>query len=286
MKKQILSSVLILSVSLIAYGQKEKGKTDETVFSIKEIDRSVARITDAVYAGRYEVSNRLYSLFENDLKKNKKEELLKISKPDTLNWKDKLYYNEPFVELYYRHPAYRDYPVVNVSYEAANLFCQWLTDKYNADPKRHFKKVLFRLPTEKEWENAARGGDTISNYPWGARLIQKGNHKCNYRPYGDEFIKFDTLSKKLYIDTICNSGISVLLMDGADITVPVQAYWPNKSGLYNVCGNVAEMVNEKGISCGGGWRNTGGDVTVKSRRHYNKSAVDIGFRYFMEIKEK
>jgi len=51
--------------------------------------------------------------------------------PDTLVWRDKLAYNEPYVEYYLRHPAYRDYPVVGVSWVQANDFCAWRTDRVN-----------------------------------------------------------------------------------------------------------------------------------------------------------
>ncbi|MCC7232367.1 MAG: SUMF1/EgtB/PvdO family nonheme iron enzyme [Bacteroidia bacterium] len=51
--------------------------------------------------------------------------------PDTLVWRDKLAYNEPFVELYLRHPAYQQYPVVGVNWLQANDFCKWRTDRVN-----------------------------------------------------------------------------------------------------------------------------------------------------------
>ena len=51
--------------------------------------------------------------------------------PDTLVWREKLSYNEPYVEYYLRHPAYRDYPVVGVSWLQANEFCAWRTDRVN-----------------------------------------------------------------------------------------------------------------------------------------------------------
>ena len=53
------------------------------------------------------------------------------SLPDTLVWRDKLGYNEPFVTNYLRHPAYVNYPVVGVSWEQANDFCTWRTDRVN-----------------------------------------------------------------------------------------------------------------------------------------------------------
>lgn len=51
--------------------------------------------------------------------------------PDTLVWRDKLAYNEPLVEYYFRHPAYRNYPVVGVSWVQANDYCAWRTDRVN-----------------------------------------------------------------------------------------------------------------------------------------------------------
>lgn len=51
--------------------------------------------------------------------------------PDTLVWRDKLAYNEPYVDYYFRHPAYRDYPVVGVTWIQATDFCAWRTDRVN-----------------------------------------------------------------------------------------------------------------------------------------------------------
>jgi sulfatase modifying factor 1 len=51
--------------------------------------------------------------------------------PDTLVWRSPLAYNEPYVEYYLRHPAYRDYPVVGVSWKQANDYCAWRTDRVN-----------------------------------------------------------------------------------------------------------------------------------------------------------
>ncbi|HNX08312.1 MAG TPA: SUMF1/EgtB/PvdO family nonheme iron enzyme, partial [Bacteroidales bacterium] len=69
-------------------------------------------------------------------------------------------------------------------------------------------------------------------------------------------------------------------------TAPVKSYLPNKFGLYNVCGNVAEMIAEKGKTRGGGWRDSGWDVRIDAVGNYGKSATDIGFRYFMKVIEK
>jgi len=51
--------------------------------------------------------------------------------PDTLVWRERLAFNEPMVELYLRHPAYEEYPVVGVSWVQASKYCDWRTDRVN-----------------------------------------------------------------------------------------------------------------------------------------------------------
>jgi formylglycine-generating enzyme len=58
-------------------------------------------------------------------------EVYKKALPDTLVWRSKLAYNEPYVEYYFRHPSYNDYPVVGVNWLQANDYCAWRTDRVN-----------------------------------------------------------------------------------------------------------------------------------------------------------
>ena len=60
-------------------------------------------------------------------------EIYQKALPDTLVWRRKLAYNEPYVENYFRHPAFREYPVVGVSWVQANEYCTWRTDRTNED---------------------------------------------------------------------------------------------------------------------------------------------------------
>ena len=57
--------------------------------------------------------------------------IYKKALPDTLAWREKLGFNEKYVEYYLRHPAYRDYPVVGVNWNQASNFCAWRTDRVN-----------------------------------------------------------------------------------------------------------------------------------------------------------
>jgi formylglycine-generating enzyme len=97
-------------------------------------DNAPRRITVAsFYMDETEVSNQDYREYVHWLNRvypgNKPK--INSSLPDTTVWRSQLAYNEPYVENYFRHPAYSDYPVVGVSWEQANAYCAWRTDRVN-----------------------------------------------------------------------------------------------------------------------------------------------------------
>ena len=233
--------------------------------------------------------------------KTRDSEKYKTILPDTLVWRTPLAYNEPYVEYYFRHPAYQNYPVVGVSYEQANLYCAWLTELYNQNPARVYKKVVYRLPTELEWIYAAMGGNPYAIYPWDEPSIrtEKGEMKANSLNFGTESVYQDTLYEKqyngefkevyIYRAAFANSdymGIAGSLSDGADVTAPVMSYWPNAYGLYNMAGNVSEMVAEEGMTHGGSWQDPGAYLQICARQFYqgkNSASSSRGFRVVMEV---
>jgi gliding motility-associated lipoprotein GldK len=142
--------------------------------------------------------------------------------PDKFVWvRDFAYsYNEPMTRNYFDHPNYDDYPVVGVDWNMVNAFSNWRTALYNKSlGEDQVNTEDFRLPSEFEWEYAARGGHEQAMYPWGGPYIRnaKGCLIANFKPGRGNYPE-----------------------DGGMYTVKADAYFPNDYGLYNMAGNVAE----------------------------------------------
>ncbi|HAQ65276.1 MAG TPA: gliding motility lipoprotein GldJ [Bacteroidales bacterium] len=122
---------------LVEGGSFLMGSTQD--YLIMEQDNEPRRVTvRSFYMDQTEVSNLHYLEFLHWMKKvfytqatMDYQQYYLSQLPDTLVWRAQLAYNEPLVNLYLRHPAYRDYPVVGVSWLQANEFCRWRTDRVN-----------------------------------------------------------------------------------------------------------------------------------------------------------
>ena len=146
--------------------------------------------------------------------------------PDTLCWIRDFTYslNDPQTSIYFWHPSFDDYPVVGVSWIQARAFGIWRTDYMNSALRKNGIPDVqsYRLPTETEWEYAARGGLDLSMYPWGGPYTRnyKGCFLANFKPLRGN-----------YID------------DGSVYSARVGSYEPNEYGLYDMSGNVAEWTS-------------------------------------------
>lgn len=145
--------------------------------------------------------------------------------PDTTVWVNDFNnaYNEPYMRMYFSHSGYNDYPVVGVTWEQATAFCEWRTMFYKmGQPKNGRPIENFRLPTEGEWEFAARNGKTENKYPWDKEgtMDEKACFMANFKPGEGNYTK-----------------------DGNLIPARVASYVPNRFGIYDLAGNVSEWTS-------------------------------------------
>ena len=144
--------------------------------------------------------------------------------PDTTCWINdfKNSENEVYLRSYFSNPAYNDYPVVGVTWEQANAFCAWRTDYLLKGLGAEARFVQrYRLPTEAEWEYAARGKEG-NEFPWENENVKNGQgcFYANFKPDRGNYTA-----------------------DGNLISSKVGIYSPNSNGLYDMAGNVAEWTS-------------------------------------------
>lgn len=144
--------------------------------------------------------------------------------PDTTCWVNDFPNadNETYLKLYFSHPNYDNYPVVGVSWEQANAFCAWRTNYLLKGMGAQAKWIQrYRLPSEAEWEYAARGKGA-NRFPWeqGDTKSDEGCYYANFKPGDGNYTK-----------------------DGSLITSQCGIFSANSNGLYDMAGNVAEWTS-------------------------------------------
>ena len=144
-------AILFISILVVSF----------TIRNKQFIPPGTVQINDTLFADKCEISNFAWHEYELFIKAKygslSKEHIASL--PDTACWREKLAYNEPYVKYYYRHVAYREYPVVGISYEQAKAYCKWRTERVKTflTIKKDFKNQNFeyRLPNKAEWEMLA-----------------------------------------------------------------------------------------------------------------------------------
>lgn len=177
------------------------GLTDEDPLDIQNAGRKKVTVS-SFYIDRFEVTNEEYREFIDDLSGEQEEARL----PDSTAWDESV--SRADWETYFYGSERSDYPVVAIEWRDAKEYCEW-EDK--------------RLPTEAEWEYAARAGRVGGVYPWAGFSPRdpQGRYLANFNP-----------------------GRQGQAADGYAFTAPVGSYPPNRWGLHDVAGNVAEWVED------------------------------------------
>ncbi len=288
---------------------------------VKDVDAQFRLIKDNLYANHEEVTNGQYNMFLDYLKKNNVNEVLEKSKIDLSQYDATSYaffkgyhtYINPVVKFRGRsNYHYMKYPIVNITHDGAIAYCEWLTEQYNGSADRKFKKVKFRLPTLKEWQIAALGYTEFQSWD----LDQNKVKVLIPKNETDEFFKGDPTVVEVddrilypwfksynYRDKAQNRRncwlgnfkipedckpcqIRSIGGDGFSMMSPVGSYFPNEMGLFDVVGNIAEMIDENGKACGGSWNQLPEESTIRSVSEYKGPSSTVGFRVFMEVIEK
>ena len=299
---------------LIRGGTFAMGMNQESVMG--EWNNNLRRVTVSSFRiDQYEVSNKKYRAYIHWLEKIfiplGKDSIIKSALPDTTVWRTELSYNDPMVEGYFRASAFNDYPVVGVTWEQANNYCRWRTDRANEktlikykliDPQNPYIGKMgmasnitdtsntvgfsssatsttinrgknlddyimipdFRLPTEAEWEYAAKVSSQknyISNFnnpKAGANSshpnasLAASDSPFPWSSNSNESIRNTLPSKKkgaqgMFLANFKNGSGDYMGMvgysnDGAGFPSKVNSFLQNEVGLYNISGNVNEWV--------------------------------------------
>jgi len=205
--------------------------TRKLIYEYQDIDYQEAAREKRTFDRSIKNSDGTQTFYEDAPRVSDRSKFIKTYKiniyPDTLAWiSDFTYsYNDPMAKMYFWHPGFDDYPLVGVTWEQARAFSVWRTMYHNNYLETEGGGAFvqnYRLPTEYEWEYAARGGRNLSMYPWGSPYTRddKGCFLANFKPLRGN-----------YVD------------DGFLKPSPVGSFDPNDFGLYDMAGNVAEWTN-------------------------------------------
>ncbi|MBA9076181.1 SUMF1/EgtB/PvdO family nonheme iron enzyme [Rufibacter quisquiliarum] len=212
-------------------GTFHMGQTDQDIAaSMSNLNKQVT--IGGFYMDETEITNNEYRQFIDAIRQDSldvlgEEYVMTQLYPDTTVWvRDFTYHmGDPLMEYYFTHPAFDDYPVVGVDWFAAKYFNNWRTKLKNAYNTDNGQAPMpnFRLPSEAEWEYAARGGRDLATYPWGGPYLRnaRGCMLANFKPGRGDYYS-----------------------DGFTYTAPVGQYYPNDFGLYDMSGNVAEWCED------------------------------------------
>ncbi|MEZ4884332.1 MAG: SUMF1/EgtB/PvdO family nonheme iron enzyme [Chitinophagales bacterium] len=297
-------TLFLLLTSLFLFGCNTSNKSlfvteSGETFKLKNPPGTI-KIGENLFADKMEASNINYREYLYWIMEiyGEKSETYQKALPDTLVWDTE---TEDFlIDIYFRHPALNDFPVVGLSYEQALAFCSWRSDRvyevrlidkkvishtFSQDSTNYFSIDRFlkennadsqlleenpypkyRLPTIEEWEYLASGGLDKAKYPHGYDELSKGWKKVTKKGYQVYTVKQIDKEEPLHF------------YGSKEISTDANIGYPNNFGFLHTIGNVAEMTSEKGIAKGGSWCHSLEESKIEANIEYDKPTKWLGFR--------
>ena len=261
--KKLSILTLLLSFTLLSWknpqtiSKKLKKVLGNNWAYVPSGETKIGNVTQNVnnfYIFKTETSNLDYLNFLESIK-DKNSTQYKSALPDTNVWSNKINFNQSYVNQYFRYPGFRQYPVVGVSHENALLYCKWLEENINIQMEGT-EKVIVKLPSEIEWIKAAKGDNQNAIYPWGGTDLRdkRGRIFANYKKEKQENF------------------------EGMIITASIKSYPPNEFGIYQMSGNLAEMLDEPKKVKGGSWNMPANALKIDESENVDYPSNNVGFR--------
>ncbi|PKR80787.1 hypothetical protein CW751_08435 [Brumimicrobium salinarum] len=231
----------------------------------------------AFYIAKTVVTNGEYKVFLDDLIATGQIEKYKLAKIDSTGWYTVPNNNfEKLGESYHLQTEYESYPVVNVTKEGATLYCEWYTAKMNEGiPKE--EHLIFRLPQKAEWLRAAEGSEPNKIYTWNSLYLRnnQGKYLANFVSTPQSSI---TRNEAGDLEIVTNQVKYLSKINTMDVISPAKSYYPNEFDVYNMNGNVAELLADPNEVIGGSWYDPGFDIKNRSVKKYSGASATVGFR--------
>lgn len=219
---------------------------------------------------KFEVSNKEFRYFLNDIKSENQNDYDKYY-PDSLRWTDTDLYNQPYSRNYFWHAAFNDFPVVNITEEAANAYCDWLSLNHKK------RKVVFRLPTKEEFLQVYKQLDIEI-------LTDEVNDYQPRIPFNLKYYAIDSDGIKgimYHVDGAMFTSATRLKNLYRGISKSKFKNYKHKSGVYHLIGNVEEMLID-GTTIGGSFDSLPSEVLNSNEKPISPNPR-IGFRVVKEI---
>lgn len=240
------------------------------------VEAHYIQISDNIFVSQIETRNFDYKRFLRSLKESGDMVKYYKSLPDSSGWINKVNYSfsTKYFDQYNSNPEFDEYPVVSVSFEAINWYCEWLTEIYKKEGKR-YKSIVVRLPSENEWEKFANPHN-YANLPWDSETAFR---PCKKRNCEDSCLIANIKVKNLETEN------ELIGMFGTGVIQCASVIPSKKSDFYDIIGNVSEMTSDGNLK-GGSWDNYLSECYIHKTQSFEAPDPRVGFRIIIEILEQ